>query len=1053
MFNRCAIAILCCLLSLSLRAELRLALIGLDEPGKAHAARALAELSQEQGLAFLEREELAKIEDELRLAPLSDFTPDPRLMQNTQLFLLMKQDQLIAFDSATGVRLKDCRLRGPGEAVPAIRAAVAKQRGFAAGTSRRLSAMPLVPVNLSESQEKLAREAETRLLRHLCDRPALVLLERRHLLHLLNEPGAATNDLTGRLFAGALVLKPTARPEGRNGIQLHLQFFSPDGKALLREIQITLADRAALDRELPRFLDGLRLPDATAEDKRGEARNFIYEAWFALSHGLPADAVASGASAAALDRAYREELSRIAFFAASRCLGQGYYRRLTDAEWDLALANFRLGLRLTEELGGFSRNSRFAASSFLTGISVDLFRRLPPPRQEALLHLTERLVHLRKQQLDREILPLIDENAPRWPDAIFHLETLGHYLYELDCFCNLPWDYRWWKAFAAPVLDRFLAKSRDLQPEIERFMALTERIKIVSRRDLKQRRAPSNRQKAYLELPPHLGFRIFDPVSLTPDCQAFLQDIFTRLAHSNFMPLALDGLNGLMRLRTKGQVHRLTRDDQEFLYKHLLRIFQTTIRPGSEGLPLLLGADPEFLPRKLELQELAIRRFQRYDLIGHQLIEGHEKWDPKTARSVYDRLGVWLRECDTKPAPADRIAADRQRRAHDYLRRLQQPLERRFGFRPDGLATLPAANPFGKTWTPFPDRPNARRHPAVLGMEGDTLYVRTIEERHVVLWAIDTARQMACTEVCRIYRFGKPSELRFCAILDHYFVATNDTVLALYPRNGGAPELLDLASLGIRRLRWTNGCGDRLFLCCGDQYAGSTAIYEYHLPTRALRTIASTLDRTVDWPLKGATRPYEFWQILRDPEHHRLVMLLNESEPPSGHAVYNVRIYAYDWKSRQWTALSHVLPCHQPTPPNRIAFLGNTLWLATDYGFGPINAEGDWQPLFLLDHSGHPATQHVRFGSSSFKKVVIDRSRLTPPPPYANDLQLFDLHCCAFNGDTYFGRRAYFVPATRQYYRYADEFTVTFCIGTRFVAGQTPAGQWQLRECLPPATR
>ena len=54
--------ILCCLLSLSAMAELRLALIPLDQASKSMADLALAELSNDDGLAFLERTEIAAIE-------------------------------------------------------------------------------------------------------------------------------------------------------------------------------------------------------------------------------------------------------------------------------------------------------------------------------------------------------------------------------------------------------------------------------------------------------------------------------------------------------------------------------------------------------------------------------------------------------------------------------------------------------------------------------------------------------------------------------------------------------------------------------------------------------------------------------------------------------------------------------------------------------------------------------------------------------------------------------------------------------------------------------
>ena len=88
---------------------------------------ALAELSQDDELVFLERAEIAAIEKEINLSSvLSDFVPRPSLMENTQLFILLKQSQLIGFDSTTGVRLKDCPIAKQQDLVNAVRDAVAK---------------------------------------------------------------------------------------------------------------------------------------------------------------------------------------------------------------------------------------------------------------------------------------------------------------------------------------------------------------------------------------------------------------------------------------------------------------------------------------------------------------------------------------------------------------------------------------------------------------------------------------------------------------------------------------------------------------------------------------------------------------------------------------------------------------------------------------------------------------------------------------------------------------------------------------------------------------
>ena len=210
--------IICCLLSLSAIAELRLAFIPLDQASKSMADIALAELSNDDSLAFLERAEIAAIEKEINLSSvLSDYVPKPYLMENTQLFILLKQNQLIGFDSTTGVRLKDCPIATQQDLVNAVRDAVAKQRNFSGDALYKLSAMPLVPIHLSETQEKLSRKVEDTFLQLLCNKKDVVLLERRHLLYLLNEPNAQEKGLTDKLFAGTNILKPSATSDGKKG--------------------------------------------------------------------------------------------------------------------------------------------------------------------------------------------------------------------------------------------------------------------------------------------------------------------------------------------------------------------------------------------------------------------------------------------------------------------------------------------------------------------------------------------------------------------------------------------------------------------------------------------------------------------------------------------------------------------------------------------------------------------------------------------------------------------------------------------------------------------
>ena len=154
------------ILSASLAAaSVRIALVPLDALAQNHADLALASLSSEDGFEFLERVEIDRIRQEVLLGALRDWVPDPHLMQNTELFVILKNQDLLAFDAVTGVRLADVRAVTPDDVSQAVRAAVSKRQSLVANRLRKLSFLPLIPAHLSDAQEQVARQLLTELLR------------------------------------------------------------------------------------------------------------------------------------------------------------------------------------------------------------------------------------------------------------------------------------------------------------------------------------------------------------------------------------------------------------------------------------------------------------------------------------------------------------------------------------------------------------------------------------------------------------------------------------------------------------------------------------------------------------------------------------------------------------------------------------------------------------------------------------------------------------------------------------------------------------------------
>ena len=111
----------------SLLAEpVRVALLPMDAAAQNSTDLALAQLSGDADIAFLERTEIDQIKKELRLSSLSDFVPDPQLMQNADVFAVMLKQDFIAFDARTGVRLVD--LRPSRQAVGSLGDAIASAK-------------------------------------------------------------------------------------------------------------------------------------------------------------------------------------------------------------------------------------------------------------------------------------------------------------------------------------------------------------------------------------------------------------------------------------------------------------------------------------------------------------------------------------------------------------------------------------------------------------------------------------------------------------------------------------------------------------------------------------------------------------------------------------------------------------------------------------------------------------------------------------------------------------------------------------------------------------
>ena len=987
----------------------RVALMPMDATAQNLADLALAELSGDADIAFLERAEIDQIKRELRLSALSDFVPDPQLMQNAHVFAVMLKQDFVAFDARTGVRLVDLPTISAEAVGGALRDAIAKRQSLTASKLRKLSCMPLVPANLSEKQEALARRLETTLLRTLGNQKDFVVLERRHLLLLLNEPGAERQDLTRDLFAGALVLKLTATPEGKDDVRLKAHIFSPDGKTLLSEETGVFQAKADLDEQCRLFLSTLPMPADNAEDKPGEARNFIYEAWFSVSHSLDGDAVASAASASALDVEQEKELCRIAAIAGRQLLEQ--WASPAAERYAVAAANLKLATRLAAKHRIFPYELHHIIRHGVALLTQNAFAKLPADLQQELREIIESTIETRLTTL-AECQRLAELPGEKWPERLFALEARLERLVKLAAIAEIQWDYGYWDRYVYPELAKYIAEAEELLPELQKYDALSisEKMKICRQPQIKNRRVPRFRQ--HLELTAFHSdlahFFHFRPDEHDAANVAVYRKTMELLASSNILPLAYRGRCGLLGLRlgvsslralssSQRSDQPLDRSAQREFYRGLVDLFATAESVGSPQR--IIGnlqdafSDRAALDYRLPIQELAMRRFAWYTPWQDDLIKGSQNWSLEERQDVHRRLSQYIEECANDPRLNKHEFASIRQTIDLYFKRLQKQLEKQDPSLSRVQAELAPVDPFERVIMPFKDsQPNTQ--PIVFGVEGGIIYLGEYHSDSIRIVRVDTKANLAISKGPKHkLSMGWHGRKVHGVILADYLAAQNGGYVFLFPKNGEPPESIDFRQYVKFRCHVMVGCGDRLFLSFdGDEYSRPGTVLEYNVATKKTELLVSTLDRSIKWPLQGMQNPYAITQMLCDPSRQQLIMLMHDQPPIPGRHTYTIRLQAYCWETKTWQELSRRLPITDTHWLNSFYLEDGELWLLMDSGLGKINADGDWQPVFLLSRHRGVTDKLPNYGDEFNANVTVDYSKCGAFAQKHKELDLSDVY-------------------------------------------------------------
>jgi len=1060
MMNKTWLLLYLLLWASQLAGQVRIALCPLDSASRNLADLALVELSADQDVVCLERAEIDRLLAECRLLEQTDgdFQPDPRVMQNAVLFIVLQDGELQAFDAVTGVRLANHELDTAPEACRAIRQALAKRERFANKQLRKLSLMPMTPVNLSPEQEGTARKLERILSRLLGNRPDLVLLERRHLQVLLNEPGAEYLDLTSQLFAGALLLKPAVLQEGQNGLRLRLQYFTPDGQTALQEASALFPHDCEPERPMQEFLERQSPPAIALEDKPGEARAFILEAWFALSHALPQDALSSAASAAALDPAYEKQLCRIL----AQVAGEYYWNNIGQEQLVAvhagAISNLQRAARLAAKHHFFPNELGDALRCYGPIVTGAILRLLPPEVQQQWRDTVELILTTRRETL-AGLLRLAGLPGSAWTDRFFSLQSRAQYIHTMTTLCHELWDYSYWSRFVEPELDKYIRESNELLPEMVKFQSLSPAEKeLHCRQTWEQERframttglVPSL-DHSHWELVP---FSIIKNKTLHPTAanHAIHRRALEKLTCSRTFNLALQAHAGLARLnmtiapteRGLNYIKELTEEEKHVLedfFDQAAELLETAVSVGPPKFTSLsygLRLDhPDCLAQRLRLQELAIRHHACYTPWDQELIAHDHVWPQETAVKVHQQLYAFLKQYEHDPRTACHSDAQRLR-VRDLYRLMTTSLEQHFEIPPSRPFFSQAVDPFARVYRlELPKGFGFSQSLCLLGFDGRSIFLDSAVQDEIIQLQIDTAADMAIVNQRRLPHNTPRNSLGPSAgpgiILTDYFVSRHGGCIFLYAKDKPFCQLLDFSRFSRQRCRAMAGHGDRLFLSFGWDDDAPITVLEYNVRRGTMKVIASSMDRSVPWPMQGAPRPIPVPCLDCDGPGRRLIML--PTPMPSvgtGHSMVGLQFLAFHWETGQWENASRPLPLpagHQQT------FLDQTgLWLLHDAGFGKINDHGYWQTVFRKQNGRLVPGPQPGLEQASRNDNIDDSGCLAPAEEH-RDFGPLDLNFNLYADGLLFSRNVIMLVPEQKFIRLAKPFAALGCLGGRYVVG------------------
>ena len=974
-----------CLLAVLLDAadrKVNAALIALNKQAEMFCDLLLGVYGETLPVTFLERTSRTALEQEFRLNQTGllsgDWQPSERHLEKAELFFVAesrkKTTRILIFDGRRGIRLVDCDLVRKDALISAasgaelLKLALNKQQDLPTAGMQKLAFMPLLPVHLSTENERAARGFLTRLERGILTQRNAVLLERKHLQLLLSEPGK--HDL----LKGTVIFRTTAR-EKDGKLSFEMELVQPDGKTLGAPIRF---DYAPGEDELPDFAKLLkhRIESATGNK---EAQMMISQAYFALEHGLSANALTLASASAVLSQKQELAFADVVFRTAFR---QSW---LIWKEPEM-IRQVLLAARILEKQKRF----QFYAMRFCTetlALSPERFAELSPEMRQEVEEIAEILVALALQDLEKRQR---DEfKSSKFPASpLYSIHKRAEYLNCMDNICAYhQWNLKRYARYVLPELKEFIRESNAAVPELENFFSLSadERLKQISRRNI------NYMQSTFFAL-----FFNCDLSSQTPGNKAVLRELFTLLAQSKLLGLAWRGEWGLMRLDENGKNKA---EVTERYNQALVRCFETCSLPERYATHLELQG-PVSTHTALKLLEISIRRFAFYDPLNGSIMNQQflKTLSRKDAVILRDELYEYWKNFQNDPRVGKfpSFTYTLKNRASDV-----RMIEDEFQLPSKMDSRIVPESPFSASFTPLKKLKTASRGRISEPCMDDRYLVFAVWGNHVngkeemQLVKMDMENDFAPT-------YGKPHPVKTGwagtdmngLILDGYYIFQNARYVYLCPLDGGEVRELDFGLYYNNSSICMTGIDGRLFLSYG-QWAGHQkpgSVIEYDLKNGKTRLIASTLDQSVKWPLQGKQNwPYHIHQLVPDATNHRVLMLLHTGPFAYGYSPPPMRVYAYDYKNCSWEELSGDLPCGTGTDGKIFLDKERIFLMLRDYGAGLIRPNKVWSPVIMKDRLENCLTdKKPRFYRN--RKMAVDYSSPAQIPGIRWGRDTLDLH-------------------------------------------------------------